>query len=380
MQDAAMSDSPTTSDDENMSSENDYTDEEEDIDMDPSDFSSRALERHEHLGEVLPLVFPHTIEYDDDEQRDIFDDGLSDDESSDTDISTNYEELTDPHVITRLVFVSSDSVENDKNSDDVVDNEPEDAYDSKSDTTSDDSIVLRKKLVDSDGEAPISPCQVRDITVPGRLQNHPPAPKTFTELQKEKYQLLYHASRSAIEYSDYPGWPKSMMSLDEDCNGLRWNLLSLEETKRRIDLEILQLRARIEEFEELKTSKEGQLISSLENSGIPQSLYEEYEAFCESLNPQFGQRGGFSVTCHSPHNGSYVEYDPEFLIFKECIEMSYNHRNFRCEASITGPENAREYVVEFWPIQPPEPLTGEESTWGEQYVRQSNRPLAGNEI
>ena len=80
------------------------------------------------------------------------------------------------------------------------------------------------------------------------------------------------------------------MPLDEDRDRLRWNLLSLEEMERRIHLEIVQLRARIEEFEELKTSKEDQLISSLENSGIPQSLYEEYEAFCESLNPQFGQR------------------------------------------------------------------------------------------
>jgi hypothetical protein len=156
--------------------------------------------------------------------------------------------------------------------------------------------------------------------------------------------------------------------------------LSLEESKSRIDLEIVQLRARIEELEELKTSKEDNFISSLENSGIPQSLYEEYEVFCESLNPQFGQRGGFSVTCHAPHNGSYVEYDPEFLIFKEYIEMPYNHCNFRCEASITGSEKAKEYVVEFWPIKPPEPLTGKESTWGKQYVRQLYPHLAGHEI
>jgi len=152
--------------------------------------------------------------------------------------------------------------------------------------------------------------------------------------------------------------------LDEDCDRLRWNLLSLEETKTRIELEIVQLRARIEAFEDLKTSKEDKFISSLENSGIPRVLYEEYEAFCESLNPPFGQRGGISVTCHAPHGGSYVAYDPEFLIFKECIEMPYNCCNFRCEA---GHEKVNGYVVEFWPIKPPEPLTGEESTWGEQY-------------
>ena len=61
-------------------------------------------------------------------------------------------------------------------------------------------------------------------TVLGRLENHPPAPKTFTELQKEKYQLLYHASRSTIEYGDYPSWTQwevpLMMSLDEDCDRL----------------------------------------------------------------------------------------------------------------------------------------------------------------
>jgi len=163
-----------------------------------------------------------------------------------------------------------------------------------------------------------------------------------------------------------------MMSLDEDCDRLRWNLLSLEETKRRTELKIVELRARIEEFEKLKISKEEKFISILENSGIFRSLYEEYEAFCESLNPLFDQRGGFSVTCHALHNGSYVEYDPEFLIFKECIEMPYNCCNFRCEA---GPEKANGYEVEFWSIKPPEPLTGEESTWGEQYVRNPN-PLS----
>lgn len=384
MQDAAMSDSPTTTDDENMSSENDYTDDEKDIDMDPYDISSRVLERHEHLGEVLALAFPNTIEYEDDEQRDIFDDGLSGDESSDSDISTNYEELTQPDIITRLVFVSGDSVDKDESSDSFVDNEPEDAYDSNSDTTSADSIELKGELVGSDGEVSNSSFQLRDITALARPENPPPAPKTFTDLQKEKYQLLYHASRSATEYGDHPSWATYgvplVMSLDEDCDRFRWRLLSLEETKSRIELEIVQLRARIEEFEKLKASKEDKFISSLENSGISESLYEEYEAFCESLNPPFGQRGGFSITCHAPHNGSYVKYDPEFLIFKECIEMPYSHCNFRCEASVEGAEKAKQYVVEFWPIKPPEPLTGKESTWGEQYVRQPSPYPADHEI
>lgn len=112
-------------------------------------------------------------------------------------------------------------------------------------------------------------------------------------------------------------------------------------------------------------------------ASISEDLWEEYEAFCESLEPRFGSRGGWSITCFTDHQGSYLQYDPHLMIFLRTAEIPLHNCNFRCEASTVGPSAAqmalpncpdKEYVVEFWPIASLEPRTGSETTWGEQYV------------
>lgn len=107
--------------------------------------------------------------------------------------------------------------------------------------------------------------------------------------------------------------------------------------------------------------------------GISDELWAEYEAFCESLEPRFGSRGGWSVTCFEDHEGSYVGYDPDLALLRESSEMSLGACNFRCEASTTTRRNIlnnkehKEHVVEFWPLASPAALDGEEN-WGDLYV------------
>ncbi|KAI0136848.1 hypothetical protein BJ170DRAFT_33074 [Xylariales sp. AK1849] len=108
-----------------------------------------------------------------------------------------------------------------------------------------------------------------------------------------------------------------------------------------------------------------ELGNTRETAGISKDLWAEYEAFCESLEPIFGSRGGWSITCEADHEGSYIKYDPGFGLIKEYAEMDFSNFNFRCEASTV---NNVEYVVEFWPIKSPETTAGVESTWGERYV------------
>jgi hypothetical protein len=80
-----------------MSSENNYSSSEEENDIDMQDASVDEIpeeveisDRLEDLGNVVILSFPNIVEYSDDEAKDIFDDGLDDDEdsSSDSDVST----------------------------------------------------------------------------------------------------------------------------------------------------------------------------------------------------------------------------------------------------------------------------------------------------
>ncbi|KUI55781.1 hypothetical protein VP1G_03224 [Cytospora mali] len=102
-------------------------------------------------------------------------------------------------------------------------------------------------------------------------------------------------------------------------------------------------------------------------AGISDELWQEYEAFCESLEPKFGSRGGWSVTCYEDHEGSYVKYDRHLNLFVQSAEMPLGACNLRCEASVIESYHKREYVVEFWPLASPEPLTEGETTWGQQY-------------
>jgi hypothetical protein len=105
--------------------------------------------------------------------------------------------------------------------------------------------------------------------------------------------------------------------------------------------------------------------ADLQAVGISAELLKEYEAFCESLHPEFGLRSGFSITCHGQNRGNYINYNPTFNTFKECVEISYKDYNWRCEASTAKPQYfgfAPEDVVKFFPIPNPEPLTGTETS------------------
>jgi hypothetical protein len=116
----------------------------------------------------------------------------------------------------------------------------------------------------------------------------------------------------------------------------------------------------------------------LATAGVSSELLDEYQAFCESLQPNIGI-SGFSILCDKPHGGDYVDYDPGLEHFKDNVEMNYKKRNFRCEASSRASESKvlgrrtkrdkiMEHVVEFFPLPHMEPLSGGERTWGEQYV------------
>jgi hypothetical protein len=147
--------------------------------------------------------------------------------------------------------------------------------------------------------------------------------------------------------------------------------------KRHVEQWTAQINADVQYVLDEKQKFEYEIDTSLKHAGLSQELYNLYLAFCESCDPEFSQRRGFSTTQNADHEISYVDYDPKFAIFKECIEIPYVHCNFRCEAltiskgsRATGKDTPgnEEYVVNFWPLRIPEALMGSGLTWGEQYV------------
>ena len=108
--------------------------------------------------------------------------------------------------------------------------------------------------------------------------------KTFAQLQEQCYQLLYQ------EY-----WGPHKISLERGCDNIRWKLLELEEMKKRIDEDIASYEEWLGNAEKEKAAAEDKVEAIFEHSGISMELYTAYEAFCESLDPQYGQREGFSI-------------------------------------------------------------------------------------
>lgn len=125
-----------------------------------------------------------------------------------------------------------------------------------------------------------------------------------------------------------------------------------------MSIEALELRLR--EAQRKKNSSFVRLALRYNDAGVSQQLFDAYEEFCASLEPEFGQIGGFSITCFGEHN-LYTLYDPELELFKANVEIPYENCNYHCEASTTASPDA-ENIVELWPIRSPEPRTGVEVT------------------
>jgi hypothetical protein len=323
----------------------------------------KRVGRLQDIGEAIFLAYPHPSKYEDDEEGNMFDDGLEDDQSdAGSEASTSYEELTDPEVMPVVLRVpqsdveDSDEDESNDLDDDEYDQSDEDSEGDESGTVAEEPAV--EPVLGGDGQGLGLPL----IITHGPTEIPQSPKKTFAELQEQRYKLLYQ------EY-----WGPHKISLERGCDNIRWKLLELEEMKKRIDKDIASYEECLGNAEKKKTAAEDKVEALFEYSGISMELYTAYEAFCESLDPQYGQREGFSITCNADHDGSYVMYDPEFDVFKTCIEMPYTNCNFRSEAwtpTVCESEGLplSSKIVEFWPIKSPIPNTGTEATWGEQYV------------
>ncbi|KAE8446264.1 hypothetical protein EG329_012350 [Mollisiaceae sp. DMI_Dod_QoI] len=273
------------------------------------------------MGEAIAFCFPNGLDFYLGEDGHMFDDGLDGDETDDSEATTNYEELTEPDIVLTVVEVSEEEDVKMVGEDSGSEETDDDSY-----ATSADSEELN--VDDNNVDKGLSPMQVDPPTTKATPALAPSAAPTLSSLS----QLL----KIDLEAKE----------LEKTRDADLWKLLGLQEALRAIERQIPEVEADLRASEAAVISNETKKVANIISCGLSSELYEAYSDFCASLHPEFGLREGFSITCHEPHNCSYFTYDPEFEGYADQATLN---------------------VVEFWPVRSPEPQTGFESTWGEQY-------------
>ncbi|KAH6709167.1 hypothetical protein BKA61DRAFT_678069 [Leptodontidium sp. MPI-SDFR-AT-0119] len=312
------------------------------------------------MGEMIAVAYPVGADYDVNDERHMFDDGLSgddgddlpEDNSTDGDTSSNYEELA------KGVRGESDCEGGDgKEEKELEVDESEVTSNAEEEKVADISIISGSEYDDD------TSIDTTDIdTTPTKAQTTPdkaplPQVKMLTDLRKANIMLTKQA---------------------EARDKLHWKVKELQEMIREIERQIPEAESNLQAAQGHLESNKEQFKGDLIASGLSPELFEAFSDFCESLYPKYGLREGFSVDLEGKHGGSYVEYDPTFKIFKDNVETDYKTCNFRCEATTVedswlmdeedGTYESEEIdIVQFFPIRSPEPVAGPETTWGMQY-------------
>lgn len=195
---------------------------------------------------------------------------------------------------------------------------------------------------------------------------HPQTSEIISQHLSNPVQQSFTSLNDLLSSHNAPG--RGLYNVEKVLEHEEGRAAELEEKMRYIEAELEEVRSRRDRANEIVQDAGATFSRALGAARIHDDLWKEYEAFCESLEPKFGNRGGWSVTCFENHNGSYVEWDPDLELFTQTAEMPLESCNFRCEATTIERMGRTEYVVEFWPLANPEPQTEAARTWEQQYV------------
>jgi len=172
----------------------------------------------ESEGEMF--LYPVIHEFRNDEEIDIFDDGVSndgDDDSSTSDISTTYEELEEPTIVTRIKLVQkSDNDDTDTSLE--QDHSSDEDYASGSSDSDVETYLVDDIRDNNDSKTPTPDTGTR------KTMAADPVPITFAEINALVVQAKSKESRS---------------------DAIRWKIFAAEEAKIAIELELEQLMAEL---------------------------------------------------------------------------------------------------------------------------------------
>lgn len=118
---------------------------------------------------------------------------------------------------------------------------------------------------------------------------------------------------------------------------LRYN----SKTKEHISTLLHKIALREQKLQKLKSKKQkaqDNFVSVLASNGTSAELLAEYEGFCNSLHQRVGQMSGFAADTFEDHGGNYIQYDPDFTMFKAMVlEGDYIIVNTIIESKLLDP-------------------------------------------
>ncbi|KAI0444304.1 hypothetical protein F4803DRAFT_512077 [Xylaria telfairii] len=184
---------------------------------------------------------------------------------------------------------------------------------------------------------------------------------------KDPKSKAAHDSRTPFTRMQENDLPSKLFALNQAYERAQWRVIELQEIHHNVKKELAEAEEKENSLRKELDEKCERFYLKVEKLGISRKLRDEYEAFCESMEPEFGSASGWSITCDEKHRGSYVGYDPEFALFKEHSELPWDQYNFRCEPGVQTDGETEESVVEFWPVAYPSITVEDTATWGDVY-------------
>ncbi|KAI1811102.1 hypothetical protein GGS20DRAFT_593487 [Poronia punctata] len=271
-----------------------------------------------------------------------------DDDTSATEMSSVYEELDFPRdpsqFFERVLNVEEQDDDSSHADSSYLPSDDESEEDGEDGAEGDDVAEGESPELEITGNGPVR------VEIPDTLPATP-----VDQAQGSGIQTVF----ADLQKKPFPGGV-SALNLYERA---RWRVMELEEMKRAVEREIAEAEELRDCFFNDLDAGRAEFAGQREKVGISMGLWDEYMAFCESMEPEPGSVTGWSICCDQDHKNSYVEYDPSFTLYKEHSDGAYKQQNFRCEAIV------EQNIVEFWPVPYPSFDIEEASTWGELYPR-----------
>jgi hypothetical protein len=253
-------------------------------DPQPEDMGDRNVETAVDMGEAIAFAFPLTMEYDLHNQREALDDGLSGDESSYSDASSNYEELTEPEFIVQIVEGEARDEEVEEEYQESVlepdwDGRHEQNAGSENEADSDYEI-------DGDEDSNLEEeAEVAEVEINMRVENiyEVETPVPSSPIVRPGRRTLVELEQAAILQSEKHQAREKHL----------WRHNELQECLREVQRQLIKVETDLEVAEHEIQIEQGNQARNLAASGLSSALFEAYQNFCESLQPEFGLRDGW---------------------------------------------------------------------------------------
>ncbi|KAI0434601.1 hypothetical protein F5Y09DRAFT_236024 [Xylaria sp. FL1042] len=150
-----------------------------------------------------------------------------------------------------------------------------------------------------------------------------------------------------------------MYSLTQQLESFKSQEQELVRKRAAVNSELSAVRKKQKPIETQVDKRKESMRTKRSAAGISEELWREYEAFCETLQPNGGGKRR-SFVWNENYNDSYIEYDPKLEALKSAVEPG----NWRCEcvASYTKSGTPIGYLVDYFAVKAPK-----DRSWGDSF-------------